>query len=106
MEKQTFGQKLLEKYFLPVYLTGVVVFCGGVLGQMIYDRVTADKTTAQVEKRFSPSTFYGFDDNKDGTIDRVVEYGGIAGARMAAPTRRTFTSKDKEFSDLTKVFDQ
>lgn len=114
MEKKTLRQKLgegFEKHFLTGYLALAMTVLPYCLGRMVYDRITADRTV-QVEG-FSPSTFLGFDEDKNGTIDRiveyggiVVEYGGIAGARMAAPTRRTYTAKDKEFKDLIKVFDQ
>ncbi len=106
MENKTLSQKLregFEKHFLTGYLALAMTVLPCCLGRMVYDRVTADRTV-QVEG-FSPSIFHGFDDNEDGTIDRIVEYGGIAGARMAAPTRRTYTSKDKEFRDLARVFD-
>jgi hypothetical protein len=100
MEQKTLSQKLGE-YFLTGYLAvsmTVIPYC---LGRMIYDRVTADRTKTHCE-----TTLHGFDDNNDGAIDRIVEYGIIAGARMAAPMRRTFTSDDKEFEQLARVLDQ
>ncbi len=107
MEKKTLRQKLgetFEKHFLTGYLAVAMTVLPYCLGRMVYDRATADRTV-RIERQFSPSTFHGFDDNKDGTIDRIVEYGGIAGARMAAPTRRTYTAKDEEFTALVRVFD-
>jgi len=108
MENKTLSQKLregFEKHFLTGYLAVAMTVLPYCLGRTVYDRVTADKTV-QVENQFSPSTFHGFDDDNNGTIDRIVEYGGIAGARMAAPMRRTYTAKDKEFEKLMRVFDE
>lgn len=104
MEQKTLSQKLgeyFDKYFLAGYLTVSMTVLPYCLGRMVYDGVTADRTKTHCE-----TTLHGFDDNDDGAIDRIVEYGAIAGARMAAPLRRAFTSEDKEFEQLARVLDQ
>lgn len=90
------------KAFFVGYFTVALTVLPYCIGRMFYDNITAKKTVQS--SGFIPSTFHGFDDNNDGEIDRFVEYSAIAGARMAAPTRSTYTPRDKEFLEIAKLF--
>jgi len=44
------------------------------------------------------TSYYGYDDDNDGSIDRIEETGIVPGARIInVPVRRTFLEEDKIF---------
>jgi hypothetical protein len=95
-----------DKYFLPTYVGLALIILPLTLGTMIYDRITADKiVNVQNQTIYGQNqTIYGYDVNNDNVLDKIKVYFPIMGARMAAPMRRTYTSKDKEFENLKTLF--
>ncbi|MFH1212001.1 MAG: hypothetical protein V1659_03675 [Candidatus Woesearchaeota archaeon] len=100
-------KKSPEEYFLIVYFTVTMTVFPYILGRMIYDGITADKRITIEDSFTGGKTYYGYDEDKNGTIDRIIEHSGITGGpRMpTAPIRLVYTKKDKEFYRLVKLFD-
>jgi len=108
MGNETLGQKI-AKYCFCAYLGVASVVLPLTLGKMGNDRATADKKVVIKSPFFDQGdlTYYGFDRNKDGKLDEIVEYGGVVGPRFrAAPMRLTYTPENREFETLKQLFEK
>ena len=84
-------------------------FC--LAGKNLYDEITADfkvnQSIEETEKRHltfgSGSSIYGYDIDKDGTIDEIREHWVWYGSHAATPCEIIYHRPDKEFNGLNAV---
>lgn len=107
MKKETLGEKI-AKYVLFGSLT-IGISSGMYLGgRQIYHQQTADKIVTQRSSTKLPSgrILCGFDRDKDGEIDQIIEYFTYWGAKAVTSVERNYTASDEKFSGLKNILDK
>jgi hypothetical protein len=89
-----------------IALTGVV--CGvSCMVEQVYDSVTADLQVNQTEKPGWPMggrSIYGYDTDKNGSIDKIKETYAFYGAKgFVMPFKKNFERDEEGFEELEEI---